>query len=227
MTLTPTKLEKLAQRYNTDKGKHWHNYTPYYEDLLNQKRDRTFSMIEIGVGGTTYAGSPGASISMWSEYLPFCDLHGIDIDISCAKLSLPNTTIHIGDQEDKDFLNEVFSRLKFPLEVVIDDGSHINSKTIKTFNILFKKIAPGGIYIIEDTHCTYEKKFDNNRDEFDKFLLKVMRSIDTDGQKLTEHNMQDFTKIPNKVRNRLPYLQRWVEKIHYSRGLCVIYKRSV
>ena len=40
-------------------------------------------------------------------------------------------------------------------DIIIDDGSHINSHQIETFKILFPKLKIGGYYFIEDVQTSY------------------------------------------------------------------------
>jgi hypothetical protein len=40
-------------------------------------------------------------------------------------------------------------------DIIIDDGSHINSHQIETFKILFPKLKSGGYYFIEDVQTSY------------------------------------------------------------------------
>ncbi len=40
-------------------------------------------------------------------------------------------------------------------DIIIDDGSHLNADIIKTFQFFYSRLAPGGIYVIEDLHCSY------------------------------------------------------------------------
>jgi hypothetical protein len=37
-----------------------------------------------------------------------------------------------------------------PLDLVVDDASHLVEPTRTTFNCLFPRLAPGGVYLIED-----------------------------------------------------------------------------
>ena len=40
-------------------------------------------------------------------------------------------------------------------DIIIDDGSHICSDVIRTFQYCFDYLAPGGKFIIEDLHTSY------------------------------------------------------------------------
>lgn len=41
------------------------------------------------------------------------------------------------------------------IDIIIDDGSHINEHVIKSFSILFPLLNMGGIYAIEDLQTSY------------------------------------------------------------------------
>ena len=43
------------------------------------------------------------------------------------------------------------------LDVVIDDGSHFVDDMIGSFRLLFERVAPGGLYVIEDIHCAKDR----------------------------------------------------------------------
>ena len=48
-----------------------------------------------------------------------------------------------------------FCDVPFPPDVIIDDGAHHNSINAGCFKYLFKHVAPGGVYIIEDLNTAY------------------------------------------------------------------------
>ncbi len=55
------------------------------------------------------------------------------------------------NQADKPKLREIVaSEFDGPLDLVIDDCSHLYAPTLASFEALFPFLAPGGIYIIED-----------------------------------------------------------------------------
>jgi predicted O-methyltransferase YrrM len=56
------------------------------------------------------------------------------------------------DQADRELLSTIMSENfgEDPLDLVIDDASHLYEPTKASFNLLFPRLRPGGVYVIED-----------------------------------------------------------------------------
>lgn len=150
-------LRDIAIKHRTDKAggndlPGNHEYCDAYEFFLASKKDRHFMLIEIGVGGYEYLDRGGESLRMWREYFTNAEIHGVDIHPK--SINIPGVDIHIGRQDNPEFWQNFLLYRDAP-EVIIDDASHINPLTLKTFNILWPMLAAGGIYIIEDVHTSY------------------------------------------------------------------------
>ncbi|MET0902012.1 MAG: class I SAM-dependent methyltransferase, partial [Acidimicrobiales bacterium] len=69
-----------------------------------------------------------------------------------------NVRLYYGtDQADVERLNEIV-RVEFadqPLDLVIDDGSHLYDASVATFECLFPRLRAGGRYLIEDWGCDH------------------------------------------------------------------------
>lgn len=92
---------------------------------------------------------------MWQAYFhPESKIVGIDINADCAQHSGENIEVCIGSQDDEQFLEELASQYK-KFDIIIDDGSHINSHVIKSFGALYGYVAENGVYLIEDVHTSY------------------------------------------------------------------------
>lgn len=46
-----------------------------------------------------------------------------------------------------------------PYDIIIDDGSHMVRHVIASFEALFPYLRRGGLYIIEDLHTSYWKRY--------------------------------------------------------------------
>ena len=79
------------------------------------------------------------------------------------------------------------SSLKNQFDILIDDGSHISSDIILSFIKYFSIVKPGGIYIIEDLHCSYDsfstKKYGGgilNKNSAINFFKKIIDVINSE-----------------------------------------------
>jgi cephalosporin hydroxylase len=185
-------LSEIGDKYGTQKNTHvtfgktlLDIYEPYF---LHYKYlgDRQTNILEIGV-------LDGASLHTWNEYFPMANIYGIDINP--PEINSERIKVFKADQGDIKDLQNVYSQINEKLDIVIDDGSHVNEYTLLAFNFFWDKLYSGGLYIIEDTICTYDKiSFDwpgmkhnvlsmnpvNNRKDIDNFLLNHIQKMDFD-----------------------------------------------
>ena len=133
--------------YISDK---WEQYLRAYEAVLRGFVDsaRPVRLLEIGVQN-------GGSLQIWSKYLPPGSIMvGIDIDPACAGFRPEtNISILIGDAGDKVAIDRILGDAKF--DIIIDDASHRSDHVVSTFNACFGRLNCGGLYIVEDLHCSY------------------------------------------------------------------------
>lgn len=155
-------LTELAQRYGSDK---WglHRYTPYYEDHFRQHRDKAVSLLEIGIGGHDRPDAGGASMRMWRQYFLRGQIYGIDIFDKSA-LNGSRLRTFRGHQGDESFLAKVLEETG-PLDIIIDDGSHINRDVLTSFHYLFPRLRAGGLYVIEDLQTAYWPGYGGSSDD--------------------------------------------------------------
>lgn len=110
-------------------------------------------MFEIGV-------AQGGSVEMWRRYFgPYAQIVGIDINPDCKGLESDQISIRIGDQADAAFLDQLIEEFGHP-DVVIDDGSHRMSDISNTFEFLYPKVSPNGVYFVEDLHTCYWPEYE-------------------------------------------------------------------
>jgi hypothetical protein len=100
-------------------------------------------MLEIGIWH-------GGSLSMWRDVFDTCQIIGVD----CQDLMSPTAKAHLA--EDPRVSWQLFTCPSPKLgemgnfEFIIDDGGHGTEVVFPTFEILWPKLAPGGIFVIED-----------------------------------------------------------------------------
>jgi len=126
----------------TDKGT-IHSYISIYETLLLPYRNvPDLHLLEIGI-------AQGYSLVLWSQYFSNAQIDGVDIRpelIAPEIYGLDRISIFIGDATTEDFV----ARNLNSYDVIIDDGSHQAKDQIQSFHLLYPRLRPGGLYVIED-----------------------------------------------------------------------------
>lgn len=143
-------LDQIGLRHGTDKASNGHGYLDIYADII--PNDRPIDLLEIG-------WYEGASMRMWRDYLhPGSTITGVDIE---PKPPIDGVRFIHADATSRDLLRHEGFRGPFAdleavrFDVIVDDGSHLSPDVIRTFELLWPHVAPGGLYIIEDLHVSY------------------------------------------------------------------------
>ncbi|MFI6999211.1 class I SAM-dependent methyltransferase [Nocardia sp. NPDC050175] len=123
------------------------------------------TILEIGVGGYDDLRRGGESLRMWKRYFPRATIYGLDI-IDKTTLSEPRLTVLQGDQSSPADLERVI-RATGPLDIIIDDGSHVSAHVITAFNTLFPVLRDGGVYVVEDLQTSYWPHFGGQTSAYD------------------------------------------------------------
>ena len=159
-------LSKLAAKYGTDKCPQiGHSYTPYYYDMFKDRRKDIKKVLEIGVGVKIlplyvplreHKNMPnwkdvGASLYMWRDFFPNAQIYGID---NKKDLIFKDERIQtfLCDQTDKPGLVKLIKKIGKDIDIVIDDGSHIQEDAIVSFLTLMPLLKKSVTYIIEDVN---------------------------------------------------------------------------
>ena len=121
-----------------DKGT-LHHYIENYDNIFRFHRYKPITVMEIGV-------QQGYSLRMWRDY--FARAKVIGIDIKESTLPIEGCEFYICDQSNKQQLQDLLKGETF--DIIIDDGSHDINHQITSFEVLFNRLNPGGIYVIED-----------------------------------------------------------------------------
>ncbi|MCV6969561.1 class I SAM-dependent methyltransferase [Mycobacterium bohemicum] len=197
------------------------HYLPVYESALRERRSEPIRMLEIGV-------ARGGSLQMWRRYLhPESTIVGIDIDATTQEFDNPLNRVHVrlGSQTDIAFLQQVIDEFG-PFDVILDDGSHMNSHIITTFRYLFPRgLASGGVYIAEDLCANYWTPY---RDswisfaDFTKWLIDAMHAHYQTSLKSEPDFRAGESHRANEIR--VPLATTLIEKVEFYDSIAVIHR---
>ncbi|TPM05943.1 glycosyltransferase [Mesorhizobium sp. B2-3-11] len=141
----------LHQYFLNNSGKEiykWLHYFDIYERHFERFRNRKPVVVEVGV-------YKGGSLEMWRAYFgEGARIVGIDIDPACKVHESEQVEVFIGSQDDPELLDRIVEKYG-PIDIVVDDGSHMMDHVIATFEHLYQHVQPNGVYLVEDTHTSY------------------------------------------------------------------------
>jgi hypothetical protein len=149
----------------------WHHYFPIYERHFGAFRGKPVRMLEVGV-------YRGGSLALWRRYFgPEAVIFGIDIDPACQQYDGQAGQVRIGSQADAAFVAGVIDEMG-GVDIVLDDGSHDSRHIRATLNTVFPRLSEGGVYMVEDTHACYWRKFSGGYRARSSFMEVVKAMID-------------------------------------------------
>jgi len=217
-------LDIIANSYGTDKSSYMHNYCVKYEKYLPFNRYDTLKIMEIGV-------FRGESLKTWKDYFYRSQIIGIDILPECKNYEEDRINVEIGSQIDGDFLNMVSEKYGL-FDMILDDGSHVNSHVIYSFNHLFDSVKSGGVYIVEDCTTSYWGDFEggylkegSSMEYFKKLTDDVnFRGLQYDVNGKFHRYRKESDLIPFSEEQQ-PSCRIDIESINFLNGIIIITKR--
>lgn len=212
---TPPAIGKFVAAFLAHQGNlsdKWEQYLGVYEAELQRfvAARQPIRLLEIGIQN-------GGSLQLWSRYLPAeSSVTGIDIDDRCVRLTTDRTVrVLIGDASNPDVLARLLGDQEF--DVIIDDGSHRSVDMIATFEACFDRLRPGGLYFVEDLHCSYRPEFGGGFRQRGAALEWFKLLVDA----LHADHIED-SAVADAERERLMAYNRAIARIEFFDSIMVI-----
>lgn len=181
----------LWSDFNQHRGRlihKWDQYFPAYERHFARFRNQAVNVIEMGAG-------EGGSLQLWRRFFgPYARIIGIDANRQAASYEEHMIAIRVGDQGDPVFLDSVMAEFG-PVQVIIDDGSHMMPQIHRTFSHLYHHpgFDPNGVYVVEDLHTAYWPEFGGGYRREGSFIETAKAQID---QMHAQHSRGAFQPTP-------------------------------
>jgi hypothetical protein len=161
------RLEDIARKHGTLKVQH--GYMPIYERFFQRS---LMDVLEIGV-------HEGASLKTWREWFPHGSyITGIDKSLTNFDWSLVGVKVVEADAQTWE-CDRIY-------DIIIDDGSHIGTEQIATFNNLWPSVHPGGWYVVEDLFAAYDPVWNPYGPIFIDMIQARMKDILIGGDSIQE-----------------------------------------
>lgn len=220
-------MTTLQNLYDTHTGKvsdKWSIYLNVYERILSDYKTLPISLLEIGVQN-------GGSLEIWGKYFPRANhITGCDINPKCADLRFDDARIKlvVGDANDEKTKHNLLD-ISSSFDIIIDDGSHTSADIIRTFALYFDHLNDGGVYIVEDLHCSYWQEFDGglyhpySSINFFKHLVDILNYKHWGIDAPRNIVLEDFYRQYGETYHALDLAH--IHSIEFINSMCVIKKR--
>ncbi len=160
--LTP--LCEIAYKYGTDKCPQLkHFYTPFYYELLKDRRETIKKVLEMGIGywktmkyedqiydkrlKRYYQKAP--SLRMWRDFFPNAQVYGADCEQD-AMYEGERIKTFVCDERKEKHLRWLIKQTGSDIDLFIDDGCHKTNYQINLARMILPMLKKDVIYIIED-----------------------------------------------------------------------------
>ncbi len=161
-------LADLAKKHGTDKF--FHQYCDHYERVLSQVQDKQIRLLEVGI-------CHGNSLTMWKEFFPLAEIHGVDIKMFHALDHTSGMYFHQVDCDDIASLMSLSTSVG-EFDVIIDDGGHTMRQQQNVMKTLWKNLKLGGIFIMEDLHTSLPKYYPGLGGAHDPTTLNLCQALE-------------------------------------------------
>ena len=212
-------LGKLFETFNSDKGlilKTYdnkeiksHNYAIFYEKYFKDLRNKKLRILEIG-------SHEGKGLAAFYYFFQNAFLIGANINPFQMKFYSKRIDEIYIDVSSKKILENFRNYFKEGFDIIIDDASHNLRDILITLPILFKKLNPGGFYVIED---------------IDQF--KVFKNLNPTNEKLTPlrilKHMHDKKEFQSDFISEedIRYLKENISEYFFEKGEMVMNEHNI
>ena len=217
-------LIELFQNHEGKSTDRWMSYINQYERLFNSVRNNPIRLLEIGIQN-------GGSLEIWIRYFSKAShIVGCDIDPLCLNLQYddPRIAVVVGDVCSKETEVKI-DEISDVWDIIIDDGSHHSRDILDAFVRFFPKISHGGMFIIEDLHCSYWQEFEGGLANPYSALAFFKRLVDIVNFEHwgTELGCKDYLSV-FEFHHGLIINEESLKQVHsieFINSQCVVHKR--
>jgi hypothetical protein len=187
----------------------WHHYFEIYERHFSRYRGKDITFMEIGI-------YQGGSLELWKNYFgKNSKIYAIDINPACKAFEDDRVKVFIGSQEDRAFLRSVVAQIP-KLDILLDDGGHTMRQQIVTFEEMFDHVQENGVFMCEDVHTSYWRKFGGGLRRAGTFIEYTKKFVD-----------YLHALYPINGGQKVNGFARSAHSVHYYPGIVVVEKRKM
>ncbi len=179
-------MEEIAQSYNVDMNRNIHFYTKWYNFCFSSIRLDNLNILRLGAKNSD-------AVKIWNGYFKNSDIYEIN----------------------ENDVPGLIDKILYGVDIVIDDGT-LEVDRLSTFKLLFDKLNPAGIYVMENLQNAY-----GNDNSLLSFVKELIDSVNYHGKA----KGNNFEKIIKEQSFDMGKYERIVTAIHSYPGIVFIFKR--
>jgi len=218
-------FKEVGTTYGTDKVSTHSYYTLYDKYLPILRAQKKVKMLEIGLGCDMNYG-PGHSLKTWHEYFKRNDrqIDFIEYDGKCIENYLANhtidfTTVYVGSQSDRAFLQSVITKSGGMYDLIIDDGGHTMTQQRVSVEELLVAVRPGGFYVTEDLQTSHIPMYMDTKPLMADVVGHWAKSLANDLP-------YDPVLVSGEVDQAKAVYTSMISSVECAREMCVITKKN-
>ena len=194
-------LDELFSYYGSDKAnsinddkEQGHGFSKFYETHLKPFKNKKIKILEIGA----YSG---ASAAAFVKFFPNTEIYCLDINLLNFKYSSKKINVYGANSSNNSMMLKFLSKINFfesikYFDIIIDDGSHIQSDQLIALDFFYKHVVNGGFYIIEDYKFANYFSHLNDVDDLkiDELIKKINNQENIISKFISENTINDITR---------------------------------
>lgn len=198
-------LDYLFEKFNSDKGNFYinqysqpikqnntrisaHGYSEIYEKYFLLKKNDHLNILEIG----SFYGNAAAALYY---YFKNSKIYSADIFPDLFRYSSERVeNFYVDSSSENSLKNKLISKNIF-YDIIIEDASHSFKDQIISLFMLFKKVSPKGLFIIEELDFPEKRKDMNLKNEYPslkQILIDIKNSKNFDSKYINDSDKKYF-----------------------------------
>ena len=198
-------LDYLFEKFNSDKGNFYinqysqpikknntkisaHGYSEIYEKYFLLKKNDHLNILEIG----SFYGNAAAALYY---YFKNSKIYSADIFPDLFRYSSERIeNFYVDSSSENSLKNKLISKNIF-YDIIIEDASHSFKDQIISLFMLFKKVSPKGLFIIEELDFPEKRKDMNLKNEYPslkQILIDIKSNKNFDSKYINDSDKKYF-----------------------------------
>ena len=191
----------LFEYFNSDKGEFFvdqylqpikkshkkipaHAYSKFYEEFFFHKKEEKCNILELG----SFYGNASASLFFYFKY---STIYSGDIFPDLFRYKSKRINNFFVDTSSEDSIKKTLLNTKINFDIIIEDAGHFIKDQIISLFLLFRKLNPGGLFIVEELDFPDTRKdmnINNEKPTLRNILISIIEKKEFNSKYISEND---------------------------------------